>query len=103
MPKNPHIYTVVTMTSVDPNDRDHCKATVGFFYSKAEAVDAILRNACDIYEDGCYPYALIEELHPGLYPIPPVSELWFHWDPLVQGYHPIDRPSSLSGIVGFSL
>ena len=41
---------------------------IGYYKSPANAANAIERNACDMFEDGYYRYALIQWVDAGLYP-----------------------------------
>ena len=55
---------------------------VGSFYSKDDAVQVIKENMGDINEDRYYQYAMIEEVHQGLYPVHHdigSNEQWFSW------------------------
>lgn len=63
---------------------------VGFFGNYEKAEYAITWNIGDIYENGYYPFAIIEKLEEGTYPIP-LEETWFKWYDDV-GYVVIDKP-----------
>ena len=49
----------------------------GYYWDKASAVDAVHRNVTDIHET-IYPYAIIECLEQGLFPVPKERQ-WFGW------------------------
>ena len=62
----------------------------GYFWDKASAVDAVHRNVTDMHET-IYPYAIIEYLEPGLFPVPK-ERLWFGWQEEKQGFYEIETP-----------
>jgi hypothetical protein len=64
--------------------------TVGWKPSFEDAVEAVIENRCDIF-DGCYGYACIEEIEPGLYKEP--RNQWFYkYDAKKDRYKRIDKP-----------
>ena len=93
------IFTVTTIHidlnadkwQVEPVSRSRC---VGWFGDIESARRVILTNSADIYEQGYYNHAVIEELDEGLYPHP-VSETWFCWRD--EGYKQIEKPPHLIG------
>ena len=60
----------------------------GYFNDLESAIDAVHRNVTDIHET-IYPYAVIEELDPGLFPVPK-RRLWFGWCEEKWGFYEID-------------
>ena len=102
-----NIYTVCTISieSQDPEltkDGYFSTRTVGWFSSKKDAEECVLNNYGDIYEDGCYQYATIEEAHEGLYPYIEKS-WWFKWDREKGGYQPIKKPEAYKHMCNFSI
>ena len=62
------IYFIGTIQKIDESYGPSGIRTVGFFNTFKEAEKRVLKNSCDIHEDGCYPYAVIEAAEPGIYP-----------------------------------
>jgi hypothetical protein len=61
---------------------DGASRTFGYFPTRKEAVAAVLRNELDLHE-GIYVLCVVEELGPGIHPVPPLAganEVWFRWD-----------------------
>jgi hypothetical protein len=96
------IYTITTIREPAdkiPAGQPRC---VGFYYSKDIAIEAVEHNSCDIYEEGYYPYAVVEEYHQGIYAFP--KEVWFKWDKKKKGYVRIKtRPKEFKFMAGFGL
>ena len=61
------IYLVATFRKIDAKYGVEGSRTVGWFPTKKDAMKCVLENWGDIYEDGWYPYAVIEDVQPGLY------------------------------------
>ena len=82
------------MYFVSTRDEDDCKELYGgawgYFWNKESAVDAVHRNVTDMHET-IYPYAIIERLEPGLFPVPRERE-WFGWDEEKDGFYEIKTP-----------
>ena len=99
------VFTVCTVSIETPEpamDGFFSTRTVGWYSSKKDAEDCVLNNYGDIYEDGCYQYATIEEVHEGLYPFVEHS-WWFKWDKEKGGYQPIDKPEAYCHMSNFSI
>ena len=62
----------------------------GYFWTKESAVDSVHRNMTDMHET-IYPYAIIENLEPGLFPVPK-ERVWFCWDEDKDGFYEIETP-----------
>ena len=69
------IYTITTIPATFPHKDSRC---VGWFEHCDDAFNEIRHNAGDIYEEGHYRYAVIEEVQPGIYTFPR-KEFWFEW------------------------
>lgn len=82
------------MYFVSTREEDDCKELYGgawgYFWNKESAVDAVHRNVTDMHET-IYPYAIIERLEPGLFPIPKERE-WFGWVEEKDGFYEIETP-----------
>lgn len=50
----------------------------GYYWNLEEAINAVHRNVTDMHET-IYPYAIIERLDHGLFPIPKERH-WFGWE-----------------------
>ena len=83
------------MYFVCTREEDDCKELYGgawgYYWTRDEAVDAAHRNMTDMHE-ALYPYAIIERLEPGLFPIPRERE-WFGWDEEKDGFYEIEAPN----------
>ena len=62
----------------------------GYYWNREDAVRAVHRNVTDMHET-IYPYAIIERLEPGLFPVPKERE-WFGWDEEKDGFYEIETP-----------
>ena len=80
------------------------RRVVGFYKDFATAERAVLENCCDLYEDGYYKYAVIEELEDGLYPYCSKPK-FYKWqgDIKTGGYKKIRRPKATKGFFGFTI
>lgn len=82
------------MYFVSTREEDDCKELYGgawgYYWNKEEAIDAVNRNVTDMHET-IYPYAIIERLEPGLFPVPKERE-WFGWDEDKDGFYEIETP-----------
>lgn len=70
------IYTLTTIPATFPHKSSRC---VGWFESCVDAFTEVRHNSGDIYEEGHYRYAVIEEVSPGIYTFPR-QEFWFEWN-----------------------
>ena len=82
------------MYFVSTREEDDCKELYGgawgYYWRKEDAVRAVHRNVTDMHET-IYPYAIIEHLEPGLFPVPKERE-WFGWDEEKNGFYEIETP-----------
>ena len=74
--------------------------TVGYFSKYEDALEVVTKNYGDIYEEGYYPYALIENVPEGLYKYDTEPQ-WFKWD--IDGYKQCDTPEEYKNTVGFGI
>ena len=99
------IYTITTLKTIygyrNPAHTYElgCRS-VGFYFRLDEATDNVVGNACDIYEEGYYPFCVIEKTYEGIYGCS-LEEHWFQW--IDDGYKPIEKPKELNNICGFGL
>ena len=82
------------MYFVSTREEDDCKelhgGAWGYYWRKEDAVRAVHRNVTDMHET-IYPYAIIEHIEPGLFPVPKERE-WFGWDEEKDGFYEIETP-----------
>ena len=62
----------------------------GYYWSLEEAIDAVHRNVTDMHET-IYPYAIIERLDHGLFPVPK-ERRWFGWEEEKDGFYETPKP-----------
>ena len=83
------------MYFVSTREEDDCKKLYGgawgYYWNRDEAVDAAHRNMTDMHE-ALYLYAIIEQLQPGLFPVPR-ERMWFSWDEEKGEYCESEVPS----------
>ena len=102
--------TIFTITTL----RAKHKRCVGWFPTKKQAIDTVtdLETGENISEEGYYPLAVVEELRPGIYPCPPISEEWFKWcsywtgqhtEPQKWGYFSTHKPNQYKNAVNFGI
>ena len=73
---------------------------VGYFNSYEEAEEIVTGNYGDLYEEGYYQYAVIENIPEGLYQYD-FEPVFFKWD---NGeFKKCDRPEGLENICGLSI
>ena len=93
------LYFVATVGKIDSYGAKGTRV-VGYFKTLADAKYCIEHNCGDIYEDGYYPYALIEAVEPGLYPTT-FDSIWYKWDK--DGYKSIEKPVELKSVCNFTI
>lgn len=100
------IYGIKTMTRCQP-DKEYPhyldfggERNVGFYVSLDDAIECIKSNYADIWET-IYNYAMIEEIHEGLYGSAPSHTWWFKWNKEHQCYEPMDQPKLAENKFGF--
>jgi hypothetical protein len=94
--------TIHTVTTV--RNRGEHPRCVAWFEKRADALDVVEKNRGDIYEEGYYPYAIIEELQEGLYAIDPDDyRQWFQWDYSSKKYVPCDTPEWAERTIGWGI
>jgi hypothetical protein len=101
------IYTITTIPTAFPYKDSRC---IGWFESCADAFNEVRNNSGDMYEEGHYRYAVIEEVNSGIYSFPR-KEFWFEWSENrvsksipVPGYIILDKkPNRFNNVVCFSM
>ena len=103
------LYFVATIKDIDTKtnsfDNTPDKRVVGYFLNLETAKKSIEENWCDLYEDGLYKYAVIEDVKPGLYQSVNSKPIFYKWvgDVDSGGYKRIKRPKSLKNIWGVAI
>ena len=92
------------ITSVYPKKDGYGTRCVGYLSNKEKAIDAVTNNACDIYEAGAYPYAIIECIEEGFYQYD-FEPLWFKYNKESEQYDKLEKePDFIGGkTVGFAI
>lgn len=95
------IYLVTTL-NLDRWENYRSRA-VGYLETLEEAMQAVITNEFDIYENGHYPYAVIEEVPSGIYPHG--KEYWYEWvgDVEAGGYKAIVKPRDEKNICNYGI
>ena len=97
------IWVVVTCRTLDTkNEKFRDSRNVGWYNDLQEADKVLLNNYGDVYEDGYYPYAIIEQVPQGLYPICETA-LFYRWDKDKKRYIQIEKPEELKHIINYSI
>jgi hypothetical protein len=77
----------------------------GWFADLETTQKAVDENWMDMYENGHYPWIVIEKTPEGICSIGPVSEYWYKWsgDDKTGKYKPTKKPKSYNNVVGFGI
>lgn len=75
--------------------------TWGYYHRFMEAQKAVENNLTDMRE-GCYDYALIERIEPGICAHSEQMQ-WYMWDSENGRYTEIDQPESMKRLCNFAL
>jgi len=103
------IYTITTIKRISPFNHNKFnkgikewslgKRCIGYFIDLENAKEAVEDNYGDMYEEGHYPYCIIEGHKEGIYGF--TSEIyWYKWN---SGYKQIDKPKGLENICGYGM
>lgn len=92
------------ITSVYPKSDGYGTRCVGYLSDKEKAINAVINNACDIYEAGAYPYAIIEYIEEGFYQYD-FEPLWFKYNRKSEQYDRLEKEPDFIGekTVGFAI
>lgn len=79
---------------------------VGYFKTFEEAEQAVIKNACDIWET-CYDYAVIENIKEGLYQYD-FHPTWYKYYKPTSGYIKCEQPDFVNpkggvGMIGYAI
>lgn len=103
------LYFVATFedaeTKANPLNHAPDKRIVGYFLDLETAKECVEQNWGDLYEDGYYKYAVIEDVEPGLYRSVSSKPIFYKWvgDIDTGGYIRIRRPKCWKNTWGFTI
>jgi len=89
------------ITSVSKDD-NRC---VGYFSDKETAIEVVENNVGDLYEAGCYPYIVIENIPEGIYQYDQ-DPIWFTYVEKTEKYQISPPPLFIRKerhLVGFAI
>ena len=74
------IWTITMLRNIEIMSLDLSKQnrSVGFYFDKEDAIEAIENNELDINESGYYPYAVLERVRRGCY-CDSLEIIWYKW------------------------
>lgn len=92
------------ITSIYPKPHGYGSRCVGYLSDKQKAIEAVIENACDLYEAGAYPYAIIEHIEEGFYQYD-FEPLWFKYNRNKNEYELLKKEPDFIGdkTVGFAI
>jgi len=94
------IFTITTLSRNKDHNRSRC---VGFYFKQQDAEEAVINNDNDIFEEGYYPYCVIEEVGQGIYFLPR-NEIWYKWSLHTNRYEKLtEKPKRFNIIVCFGI
>ena len=64
--------------------------SLGYFWDRKSAINAVHRNVTDMHKT-IYPYAVIERIEQGLFPVPK-ERMWFRWQEEKKGFYEMEDP-----------
>ena len=94
------VYFIATIRNIDIEGTAGTRV-VGYYEDLETARKAVEENWGDLYEDGYYKYAVIEDVEPGLYRSDEAHPIFFKWED--GGFNEIDKPVELNGFFGFTI
>jgi hypothetical protein len=99
MSEEQSIFTITTLQDGTPN-KARC---VGFYFKQKDAEEAVVNNTNDIFEEGYYPYCVIEEMGQGIYFFPR-NEIWFMWNSDSNRYEKLtEKPKRFNILACFGI
>lgn len=96
------IYTITTVKIIHTSAFDTKSRCVGFFTKLKKAKEAVKYNYGNIYENGYYPFCVIERLREGLYNVT-TDKYWYKWDLKKSGYIKIKEPEYFKIYLGWGI
>ena len=99
------MYFITVFDKVEPSEIFYAEfgdqRTWGYYPEHQMAVNALHENRTDLHE-GCYEYALIEKIGPGICAHCEERQ-WFKWDKEKRGYFEIEEPECVKHLVNFAI
>ena len=99
------MYFITVFDKVEPSDIFFAefgdKRTWGYYPEYEWAMNALHENRTDMHE-GCYEYAVIENIGPGICAYAGERQ-WFKWNKDKRGYFEIDEPECVKHLVNFAI
>lgn len=99
------MYFITVFDKVEPNDVYFAEfgdqRTWGYYPEYEMAAAALHENRTDMHE-GCYEYALIEEIGCGIVALCERRQ-WFKWDKEKRGYFEIEEPECVKHLTNFAI
>ncbi len=92
-------------TKANSPNYDPDKRVAGYFLDLEEAKQCVEQNWGDLYEDGYYKYAVIEDVEPGLYRSAHSKPIFYKWVGGIDdgGYKKTRRPKYWKRTWGFTV
>lgn len=82
---------LIRTLKIDNKGKMHHDRAPGYFYRVETAFECISNNRGDIFEDGYYNYAVIEDIEGGLYPN--IEEVqWFYYNRKDRSILTVEKP-----------
>ena len=100
------MWFVTTLGPIDEQWGPKYSRCVGYYETKEEAFKCVLNNYGDIAEANYYPYAVVEDVKPGLYASAEATPIFFKYIKEEKRYERIsleDLPEVMQHLVGFSI
>ena len=100
------MWFVTTLGPIDDKwgfERTRC---VGYFETFEDAETRVINNVFDLYEEGYYPYAVIEDIKPGLYMSMDSTPIYYKFSRELGKYEKIsvdDLPEVVCHFRGFAI
>ena len=99
------MYFITVFDKVEPNEMYYAEfgdqRTWGYYPEYKMAQSSLHENRTDMHE-GCYEYALIEKIGPGICAHCEERQ-WFKWNKELRGYYEIDEPECVKHLVNFAI
>ena len=99
------MYFITVFDKIEPNEMFYAEfgdqRTWGYYTEYEMAQSSLHENRTDMHE-GCYEYALIEKIGPGICAHCEERQ-WFKWDKEKRGYCEIEEPECVKHLVNFAI
>jgi len=99
------MYFITVFEKIEPSEMYLAEfgdqRTWGYYPEYEYAAEVLHENVTDMHE-GCYEYALIENIDYGICAIADERQ-WFKWDAEKRGYFEIEEPECVKQICNFAI